>query len=56
VGHGSFKIGDGTGFYSVSNYLELIELPKTAAVDENLFDLKDCGSEVRRYFDEQRKK
>jgi hypothetical protein len=56
VGHGSFKIGDGTGFYSLYNYLELIELPKAAAVDENLFDLRDCGFEVRQYFNEQRKK
>jgi hypothetical protein len=50
VDYRSFGIGDGTGFNSIYTYLELIELPKDAEVNEKLFDLEDCGYEVRRYF------
>jgi hypothetical protein len=59
VDHGFFKVGDGTGFNSIYNYLEVIELPNDAAVDENLFNLERGGwavSVVRRYFEVQRKK
>src|ERR1700689_2400414 len=34
----SFKIGDGHGYNSAYNYLELIELMTNTKVDENLFD------------------
>jgi hypothetical protein len=47
----SFTVGDGTGFNSIYNYLEVIELLDDAVVDKNLFDLEDCGFEVGRYFD-----
>jgi len=59
VDHRFFKVGDGTGFNSIYNYLEVIELPKDAVVDENLFNLERGGwavSVVRRYFEMQRKK
>ena len=46
----SFKIGDGSGFNASYTYLELIEIPPHATVNESLFDLKNCGYEVRRYF------
>ena len=51
----SFKIGDGTGFNSRYTYLELIELPGDAVVDEKLFDLKNCAWEVRAWFNNPRR-
>ena len=53
VDHRSFKIGDGTGFNSVYDYLELIELPKDITVDETLFNLEHwhCEYAVRRFFE-----
>ena|ERR1700722_17849520 len=51
-----FKVGDGTGFNSIYNYLELIELPKDASVDENLFNLERGAYVVRGYFEKRRKK
>jgi hypothetical protein len=53
VDHRSFKIGDGTGFNSAYNYLELIELPKDAGVDKNLFNLEHwhCEFAVRQFFE-----
>lgn len=52
----SFKIGDGTGYNSSYSYVELIEVPRNSKVDENLFNLEDCGFEVRRFFDSLRTK
>ena len=51
-----FKVGDGTGFNSIYNYLELIELPKETAIDENLFNLERGAYVVRGYFERRRKK
>jgi hypothetical protein len=59
VDHSFFKVGDGTGFNSIYNYLEVIEVPKDAVVDENLFDLERGGwpvEVVRMYFEKRRKK
>ncbi len=59
VDHGFFKVGDGTGFNSIYNYLELIEVPADAVVDENLFDLSSGSwpcTVVRMYFEKRRKK
>ena len=47
----SCKVGDGTNFFSIYNYLELIELPDDAVVDKNLFDLEHCELAVRSYFE-----
>jgi hypothetical protein len=58
VDHSFFKVGDGTGFNSIYNYLEVIEVSADAAVDENLFDLERGGwavSVVRQYFETRRK-
>jgi hypothetical protein len=56
IEYGSFGIGDGTGYNSIYAYLELIELPGDAEVDEKLFDVESCRYEVRRYFEAELKK
>jgi hypothetical protein len=50
----AFKVGDGTGFNSTYVYLEVIEIPRDEPLSEGLFNLKDCGYEVRSYFHGQR--
>jgi len=59
VDHSFFKVGDGTGFNSIYNYLEVIEVPADAVVDENLFDLERGGwpvTVVKNFFEKRRKK
>ncbi len=48
------KIGDGSGYYSIYYYFELLEIPKDKKVDENLFNsdgsFVDGNQEVRNFF------
>jgi hypothetical protein len=50
----SFKVGDGTGFNHTYGYLEVIGISEGEPVNETLFNLKDCGFEVGRFFDGQK--
>jgi hypothetical protein len=55
VNRRSFKIGDGSGFNSIYTYLELIAIPENVEVDETLFDVVNCGYEVKSYFARRQK-
>jgi hypothetical protein len=41
---------DKAGYNSISIFIDVIELPCYASVSENMFDIEDCGCEVRSFF------
>lgn len=42
---------DATGYNSMYSFVDVIEIPYDILVDERLFDTRDCGWEVRRFFE-----
>ena len=44
------KTGDGSGFNSIYNFYEVIEVPQEVVIDRNLFNMNDCKSEVDSFF------